>query len=142
MLYIFLMLVAGGMIAMQSPINAALGRTIGVLESGLFNFLVGSAFLVLVVLFFGRGNILQVTNTPPWQWIGGILGATLVLSTIVCVPRIGALSTIVAMIVGNLLLGALIDHFGWFGLPVIPFSLQRLAGFAAIALGLFLVMKH
>lgn len=142
MFYILLMLVAGGMIALQSPINASLGRTIGVLESGLFNFLMGSAFLVVVVMFFGRGNILQVTNTPLWQWTGGILGAILVISTIICVPQIGALSTITAMIVGNLLFGALIDHFGWFELPVIPFSLQRLSGFVAIVLGLFLVIKH
>ena len=42
MLYILLMLVAGCMIAMQSPINAALSRTVGVLESSLISFTVGA----------------------------------------------------------------------------------------------------
>ena len=56
MLYILLMLLAGCMIAMQSPINAALSRTVGVLESSLISFAVGTLFLALAVLFFGRGN--------------------------------------------------------------------------------------
>lgn len=66
MLYILLMLLAGCMIAMQSPINAALSRTVGVLESSLISFAVGTLFLALAVLFFGRGQLPRVTETPPW----------------------------------------------------------------------------
>ena len=115
MLYILLMLLAGCMIAMQSPINAALSRTVGVLESSLISFAVGTLFLALAVLFFGRGQLPRVTETPPWQWIGGILGAVM---------------------------AAVIDNFGWFGLPVTPFGWRRLAGFALVLAGLLLVFRR
>ena len=135
MLYILLMLLAGCMIAMQSPINAALSRTVGVLESSLISFAVGT-------LFFGRGQLPRVTETPPWQWIGGILGAVMVLNTIIAVPRIGVLTTVLAMIFGNLVMAAVIDNFGWFGLPVTPFGWRRLAGFALVLAGLLLVFRR
>lgn len=142
MLYVLLMLCVGGMIAIQSPINAALGRTIGVLEGSLFNFLVGTILLIIVVAIFGRGQIFRFVETPVWQWIGGILGATMVVAAIVCVPRIGSLTAMLAMIVGNLCVAACIDHFGCFGLPEIPFSPKRLCGFVAIIFGLWMIMKH
>lgn len=142
MLYVLLMLLAGCMIAMQSPINAALSRTVGVLESSLISFAVGGLFLALAVAFFGRGQLSRVLETPPWQWIGGILGAVMVLNTILAVPRIGALTTVLAMICGNLIMAAVIDHFGWFGLPVTPFGWRRLAGFALVLAGLLLIFRR
>ena len=142
MLYILLMLLAGCMIAMQSPLNAALSRTVGVLESCLISFAVGTLFLALTVLFFGRGQLPRVTETPPWQWIGGSLGAVMVLNTIIAVPRIGVLTTVLAMIFGNLVMAAVIDNFGWFGLPVTPFGWRRLAGFALVLAGLLLVFRR
>lgn len=142
MLYVLLMLLAGCMIAMQSPINAALSRTVGVLESSLISFAVGGLFLALAVAFWGRGQLSRVLETPPWQWIGGILGAVMVLNTILAVPRIGALTTVLAMICGNLIMAAVIDHFGWFGLPVTPFGWRRLAGFALVLAGLLLIFRR
>ena len=142
MLYILLMLVAGCMIAMQSPINAALSRTVGVLESSLISFTVGACFLALAVFFFGRGQLSRVAETPPWQWIGGILGAVMVLNTVIAVPRIGTLTTVLAMIFGNLVMAAVIDNFGWFGLPVTPFGWRRLAGFALGLAGLLLTFRR
>lgn len=142
MFYIFLMVLAGGMLAVQSPINAALSRTVGVLESSLVSFAGGTLFLALAVLCLGRGHLACVAETPPWQWIGGILGAIMVLSTILAVPRIGVLATVLAMIFGNLVGAALIDNFGWFGLQVTPFGRQRLLGFALVLAGLLLVLRR
>lgn len=142
MLYIFLMVLAGGMIAVQSPINAALSRTVGVLESSLISFAGGTLFLALAVLFFGRGHLLRVAETPPWQWIGGILGAVMVLNTILAVPRVGVLATVLAIIFGNLVVAAVIDNFGWFGLPVTPFGWRRLLGFVLVLVGLLLVIRR
>ena len=142
MLYIVLVLMAGALIAMQSPINAALSRTVGVLESSLFNFIVGTAFLSLVVIFFGRGQLTRFVEAPPWQWIGGFLGSFMVLNTIIAVPRLGVLTTLLAMILGNLIMAAIIDHFGWFGLPVTPLGWRRLAGFVLVLAGLMLVLRR
>lgn len=142
MLYITLMILAGCLTAMQAPINAALSRTVGILESSFISFACGALFLGLAMLFLGRGQVWRVVEAPPWQWIGGIFGAILVLNTIIAVPRIGVLATALAMIFGNLLMAAIIDNYGWFGLPVTPFGWRRLLGFALVVVGLVLVFRR
>lgn len=142
MFYIVIMLVAGCLIAMQSPINAALSRTVGIIESSLFSFGVGTAALALAVLLFGHGSLARAWSCPPWQWLGGIFGAVMVLNTIIAVPHIGVVSTILAMIIGNLAMAAVIDNFGWFGMPVTPFTLKRLVGFILVFAGLWCVMRQ
>lgn len=142
MLYIALMLFGGCLVAMQSPINAALSRTVGVLESSFVSFAAGTLFLGLAVLFFGRGQLMRLAETPSWQWIGGIFGAIMVLNTIIAVPRIGVLTTAMAMIFGNLLMAAIIDNYGWFGVPVTPFGWRRLLGFGLVLAGLALVFRR
>ena len=142
MLYITLIILAGFLTAMQSPINAALSRTVGVLESSFVSFAGGALLLGLAMLFFGRGQIWRLTEAPSWQWIGGILGAAMVLSSIIAVPRIGVLVTALAMIFGNLLMAAIIDNYGWFGVPVTPFGWRRLLGFVLVLAGLALVYRR
>lgn len=130
------------MIAIQSPINSLLGRRIGMLEGGLINFCVGTAALAILVFIFGKGHLAKALEGPAWQLSGGLFGALMVCAAMISVPRIGALSTLLAMILGNLAMGALVDNYGWFGLPVSPFTLQRLIGFVLVLGGLFLIFRH
>ena len=56
-------------------------------------------------------------------------------------PRIGVLNVLAAAVVGQLLVSILIDHFGWFGVPVQPVSIARLAGAVSLVAGLFLIQR-
>lgn len=142
MLYVTLMILVGCLTAIQPPINTALSRTVGVLESSFISFACGALFLGLATLFFGRGQIWRLTEAPSWQWIGGIFGAIMVLNTIIAVPRIGVLTTAMAMIFGNMLMAAIIDNYGWFSVPVMPFGWRRLLGFILVLAGLALVFRR
>ena len=137
-----LMIFAGCMVALQAPINAALARAVGTLESSFISFTVGALFLGLMSLVLGRGHVLRLTEAPAWQWVGGVLGACMVFSTVLAVPRIGALATGVAMILGNLIMGCIIDHFGWFGIPVNLFTWRRFLGVLLVLLGLFIAFRR
>ena len=139
MAYLVLMLCAGCLIAMQSPINATLSRQTGALEASLFSFLIGALALFCAVLSFGKGSFFRAFEAPAWQWCGGVLGAAMVFASILAVPRIGVLATGLAMILGNLAMAALIDNFGWFGAPVTPFTLRRLIGLCLVLAGLFFI---
>ena len=140
--YILLMVFAGCLIAMQSPINAALSRATGGLEASLVSFAVGAATLGAATLLFGGGHIAKAFQAPLWQWSGGLLGAILVFVSLISVPRIGALNTGVAMILGNLFMATLLDNFGCFGLPVIRLSLSRVFGLGLILGGLYFVFRR
>jgi transporter family-2 protein len=71
-----------------------------------------------------------------------LLGATVVFNTILCVPHIGVLPTLMAMILGNLIMGCVIDHFGWFGIPVTLFTWRRFLGVLLVLLGLLIAFKR
>ena len=142
MYYIALVVFAGCVVALQPPINAALSRTVGLLESGLISFAIGAVFLAVPVLLMGRGSVFRVIETPAWQWAGGVLGAFMVVSTTLAAPRIGVLTTLVAMIFGNLVMAAIIDHNGWFGLNAIPFDWRRMLGLVLVLAGIALVVRR
>ena len=93
---------------LQSPINAQLSRSVGVLEGSFLSFLGGTLVLGIAVLLFGKGHVGGVFGVPAWQLVGGLLGATVVFNTILCVPHIGVLPTLMAMILGNLIMGCII----------------------------------
>lgn len=142
MIYLALMFVAGCMVAMQAPINSALSRQTGILEASLVSFTIGMLALVILAALFGKGSLLRAFDSPLWQWSGGLLGVLLVCAAIISVPRVGALSTGVAMILGNLAMAALIDNYGWFNLPVMPFGARRLIGLCLVLGGLFFIFKR
>jgi bacterial/archaeal transporter family-2 protein len=58
------------------------------------------------------------------------------------VPKIGVATTIVSVIMGQVLMSLVIDHFGFFGGRQIPFNWHR--GIAVVLLGvsLFLIYKR
>ena len=68
MLYIALMVFGGCLVALQSPVNAALSRTVGILESSFVSFAGGTLFLGLAVLFFGRGQLMRLPDR--WRFRG------------------------------------------------------------------------
>ncbi|MCI0572363.1 MAG: DMT family transporter [Myxococcaceae bacterium] len=137
--YVGLMVLAGALIAFQSPINAALARGVGVFEASLVSFAVGTVAAVVVVTALGKGDLGTVLGVPRWQLLGGLLGLTYVTLIIVSVPRIGVTVVMVTGLLGQLVTAMLIDHFGWFGLAVRPVGVPRLAGVVLLFVALYLI---
>lgn len=138
-LVVGMMVLAGIMIGFQSPINAALSKRVGVLESAVVSFAVGLTVLTVIMTLFGKGNLREAVHVPGWQWLGGLLGAIYVTSIIVGVPQIGVTTVMVAALAGQLATGLLIDHYGWFGVPARPVDWQRIAGVALMFFSIWLI---
>jgi len=118
--------IAGGMaIGTQAAINAALGRTIGVLETAFVSFLVGAVCLGGMVVFAGNGRLGAVVTVPWWQLVGGVLGGFYVFTMVMNVPRMGVAPTLTTIVLGQMLMGLVLDHFGWFGVAQSPLTLSR-----------------
>lgn len=111
-----LLAVLGGItIAIQGQINGGLGKKVGVIEASFISFGIGTLALLFIVLFVGNGNISAIASVPKWQLTGGLLGAIYVIVIVLVVPRIGVAPTLVGVIAGQIIIGAVIDHFGLFG---------------------------
>ena len=87
---IFLAIFAGMSNGFQAPVNAALGKFVGVVESSCISFSVGALAMLVVSLLAGQGSILKIVTAPPNLWIGGLLGAFFVTTALFVVPKIGA----------------------------------------------------
>src|SRR5690606_1743120 len=118
--------ICGASVAIQSQVNGGLGRKVGLMEASFLSFFIGTLILFFLTIFFGKGNLLEVTEVPRWQLIGGILGALYVCINIFAVNKIGVASTLMAIILGQILLGAVIDHFGLFGGERYPMNSNKI----------------
>lgn len=136
-------IIAGSMITVQSVLNSALGRKTGILGSVLILTLVSvSLLLILIALFPNTANLRNAPGSSEWYlYLGGALGIIILAAPIFLIPRIGTTSTLTALVVGQLCLALLIDHFGLFGVPKVEINLARSAGVVLLALGAFLVKQ-
>ena len=146
MKYIWLLLLgiaAGGMIALQSVLNAELGKRTGNFGSVFLLTIVSMAVLVILMLVFPQtANLKNAPGFAEWHlYVGGILGVAILAAPIFLVPRIGATATLTAVVVGQLVLAVVIDHFGMFGVPVDPVTPAKLTGIGLLIVGVFFVSR-
>ena len=141
-LAVLFMAVVGGLIALQAPINAGLGRATGTFAAALVSFMVGTAVLAAIVIVSGRaGGVAEATNVEWYYLIGGILGAAYVFTALVTVDTIGAGGVAAATITGQLTASVLLDRVGALGLEETPLTAERLAGVALLLAGTYLVVR-
>ena len=132
--------IAGSLVALQAPMNAALGRNIGSgVAAATISFGVGFLVLLAVVTASGEASHLaRATNVNRWLLFGGSLGAFYVWAILWAIPALGAVTAISAMILGQMVVALLLDAFGPFGLPVTQISAQRMAGVLLVIVGVIL----
>jgi len=123
--------------SVQVAVLGRFGGRIGVIEALTFSTGVQLvlSFAILVVARTGFGGIADAFRTPAWMWLGGLMGLTVVFSITFAQPRIGATATIGILIAGQLVMGAVIDRFGLFGVDRIDISLPRAIGIALLGIG-------
>jgi transporter family-2 protein len=138
-LVVLMMVVGGALMAFQGPINAALRVHVGVYESSLISFLVGTLALILIVAIRGEGSLTAARSAAWWQWLGGLIGVVFVTVSLLAVPKIGVPGMIVAALAGQMTAGLLIDRYGWVGLPARPIDPIRIAGVALLAVSVVLI---
>lgn len=133
---------AGGLIALQAPINGTLGRSTGSLAAALISFAIGTIALALIVVLAGQGGGLGgVTEVAPVYLVGGLLGAVYVTCALIAVGSIGAGGVAAGTITGQLAASVLIDRLGILGLEQVPLSASRVAGVVLLLAGTFLIVR-
>jgi transporter family-2 protein len=142
LIFLALMVLAGWCGGIQAAVNSGLGKRVGVIEASLISFAGGTLALVLLFFLLGKGQIAAALTAPKWQWTGGLLGAFVVCSMIVSVPRIGVAAVMLGVILGQLTMSLVIDHFGLLGAPVMRFDAYRLAGVVFMLLGVLCVFRQ
>ncbi|BBP77011.1 EamA-like transporter family protein [Pseudomonas gingeri NCPPB 3146 = LMG 5327] len=136
-----LVVVAGAVLSIQAAINGRLGQAVGVLRSSLLTFVVGAVVTGLLILFFEPEQPMSLLQVPKWQLAGALFGVVYMMVMVGAVPRVGTAVATVAVIVGQLGMGMLIDNFGWLGNPAIELSSGRILAMLCLALALFFMYR-
>ena len=136
-------IVAGGLVALQAPINSTLGKSVGTFAAASVSFAIGVAVLVTITLVAG-GGFGDVSNAGDLRWYyltGGLLGAAYVTTVLVTVRELGAGGVTAATIAGQLTMSVFIDRAGVLGLEDRGLTLQRILGIALLAAGTLLIVR-
>ncbi|RHB48521.1 DMT family transporter [Exiguobacterium sp. AM39-5BH] len=139
MLAIVIGLVIGILLPVQTSANSRLRSILGSpFVASFLSFAVGLTFLSITLLLTGQsfGIDSSLFRTEPlWIWSGGLFGVIFLTGNILLFPRLGSVQTVIMPIFGQILMGLLIDHFGWFNSTVNVLTPWRVLGALFVLLG-------
>lgn len=140
-LIIIIGLIGGMAVGFQSPISGAMGQRVGGL-AGSFIVHMSGMLISGILLFLRGGEKIRDWYTLPWYMLGaGMFGVILYLCMAVTFPRLGGTMMITLIIIGQLGIGLLVDHFGWFGATVHSLTPARLLGVVVLLAGGYLISR-
>ena len=138
---VLLVCLFGGIaVAVQASFAGILTEKIGVIGNGLIVFAGGFLFALVLLLLFRGGHIGDWRSIPWYAYLAGPLGIVIISSIGFGIPRIGVASTLTLIVVSQLIVGVILDHFGWFTITR-PVDIQRLIGIGILFLGTWLVLR-
>jgi len=137
-------LVAGMAAPTQFAINSQLRQVVGgPVVAAAVSFLVGTVILFAADAVVSRSvpELSPIMSAPSWMYLGGLLGAFYVCASIVLTPRLGVATTIGLFLAGQVIASIVIDHFGWFGVPLQQATIPRILGALLIIAGVAIVQR-
>ena len=130
--------------AVQIAVMGELGNRAGVFPALALSAVV--SFVVAMPVLYAAGSSLSgvrdALREPVWLWSGGAISLFIILAMTVAGPRIGIAATLGILIAGNLVMGALIDQLGLFGLDRVPIGWPRALGILLLAAGAALSLRR
>jgi transporter family-2 protein len=136
-------LVTGIFIGIQSMFSGRAGEIIGPINTGFWtNFLGGSlaGLLILGIGVFKGFNTVTITPSAIGMvLLSGALGIFIIMGVSFSISKAGLAAGMAAIILGQMVFGALSDTFGWGGLNPIPLDTQRIVGLILMAVSVILL---
>jgi len=133
---------AGCCIALQAAANGSLRTHLGDPRYATLFSICGTIVTVMVVMLALRPSppsVAAMRAAPWWNWIGGPLGALIVLAGAALAPKLGAAAFIAAVVAGQLICSLALDHFGLMNLPQQGLTAGRIIGATMVFAGVLLV---
>lgn len=133
-------ILAGAASVIQASLAGVITEQLGVLENALIVF-GGGFFFSLILILLNHGGKISAWKSLPWySFVVGPLGVVIIGSVGFAIPRIGLAGTITLIVVSQLIISVVFDHFGWMS-PVHPVDIQRIIGIALLMIGTWIVLR-
>jgi bacterial/archaeal transporter family-2 protein len=133
--------VLGGLAgALQSQFLGVMEQRVGTLASTFITYGGGGLAVGLLMLAFGRGQLGELKTLPWWVFTAGLMGLVIVATLGITVDNLGLGAGLTLFTAATLIMGAMIEHFGFFAEPR-PIDVARSLGMGLVILGTWLVVK-
>jgi transporter family-2 protein len=134
-------LLGGVAVGLQGPLTSLMSQHVGTMGS-VFIIHLGGALVACALLLVLGGGGLSAWRSVPWYALGaGVLGIVVLSAVSYTIPRIGAATTVTLIVVAQLILSTLLDHFGLLGTSVRTIDVSRILGIAVLFLGTWLMVR-
>ena len=144
MLLLLAMLV-GAIVPVQTAINTRLRQSVGSPIGATFVSFIIAVVVASVISWGASGALVPDLSTaasqPWWAWLGGFMGVMFIAGNIVLFPKLGPVQTVILPILGQVVMGLLIDRFGLFQSPRVAVGALRLVGALIVVLGIAVVLE-
>lgn len=142
--FLAIALFAGALLPIQAALNSKMGKTINnPVAAAFISFVVGTIALFFYLLFTRQSfHFSMAYKQAPWYaWLGGLLGTFYVAGSVIIVPRLGVALTFSLVVVAQLLVALVMDHFGLFGVTIKAINFYRILGVLFLIAGVILIRK-
>lgn len=144
--YIILMVVTGMIIPVMASLNAALTLQLKNVFTAVVIFFSVAFVLALTISFYFQGaqillTFKELTKIPYFYFLGG-LGVFLYITSISTIgPKFGIGNSVACVLLGQLIMMTVIDHFALLGMPRISITIERIVGMFLMLAGLYFVLS-
>ena len=134
--------ISGISMAVQGTLNSSLSQKTSLISATFAVHLIGTLISFIIALAWKvpifRYHWLEV----PWYlYLGGLLSVIIIGLVAVSIPKVGVCNATIAIIIGQVSMAVLIDHFGLFGINRLPWSPWQIAGIVLFAAGAKLLFR-
>lgn len=99
-------------------------------------------FLTAILLTSSQTFPFKKIFTMPWYlYTGGLIGSFFIFGALFSLPRIGATSFFGLIVIGQLIMTIIVDHYGLFGIPVYKIDGFRILGISLLIIGSLLIFR-
>ena len=134
--------ISGIAMAVQGTLNSSLSQKTSLLSATLVVHIIGTLVAVIAVLAWRIPLLSGHWISVPWYlYLGGVLSVLIVGLVAISIPKVGVCNATTAIIIGQVSMAVLIDHFGWFGMSRLHWNPWQIVGIGLFAAGAKLLFR-
>ena len=141
MIVVIVGLLGGVAVAFQVPLAGIITQRLGMLESAFIVHLGGTVTAFIPLAFLAGGRLGEWRGVPAWAYLSGSLGIIVISAVTYAIPRIGVAPALTLLVAGQVVVGALLDHYGLLVETVRPMDATRLAGVLLLFVATWLIVR-
>lgn len=128
----------GALIAVMILLNGTLANSIGNYTASVVIHSIG--LLGILGILMVKGSKLRLSKeVPKYAYTAGIIGVMPIIFNNIGFNVLGVSITLALGMFGQSITSIIVDHYGLFGMPVVPFNSRKIVGLIIILIGMIVM---